>query len=313
MLKPYWKGLVLITMFLVLFLAACSGEDVADSSSGETDSGSTNAGSEDTGESINYTIYGIEPGAGINLTTEAAMEQYGLDGWQFEQSSTTAMTVELEKALNNEEPIIITAWSPHWLFAKYPDLKVLEDPKNIYGEPGDIVTLVRLGLEEDNPEAFKIMEQVYWSLEDREEVILEAEESGVSIEEVTKQWVADNPDKVAEWTEGVDDVDGVPFKLTTNHWESDLPLGYALVEVMEQKGFNVELTPLDVGVMIESVANGDMDAVTGVWMPITHKDYYEANKDKFIEVGKNLDKGTMIGLAVPGYMDIDSIEDLEAK
>lgn len=319
LLKRYWKGLILIGMLSLLFLSACGEEGEADSSSNEAESGSDSPDNSDGGsegnasEAVDYTIYGIEPGAGINLTTEKAIEEYGLEGWHFEQSSTTAMTVELEKALENEEPIIVTGWSPHWLFAKYPDLKLLEDPKNIYGDPGDIVTLVRLGLEEDNPEAYKIMEQVYWDIEDREEVILEAEVSGVDIEEVTKQWIADNPNKVAKWTEGVDDVDGVKFTLTTNHWESDLPLAYAIVEVMEQKGFDVELTPLDIGVMFESVANNDVDAVTGAWMPITHKDYYEANKDGFIEVGKNLEAGTITGLAVPGYMDIDSIEDLEAK
>lgn len=302
-----WKLFALFCLLSVLLLAGCGDDEESGGESADSNTESDASAS----EAVDYTIYGIEPGAGINRSTEQAIEEYGLEGWHFEQSSTTAMAVELEKALENEEPIIVTGWSPHWLFSKYPDLKMLEDPKKIYGDPGDIVTLVRLGLEEEKPNAYKIMEQVYMSLEDREEVILEAEETGTEMPEVMKQWVADNPDKVAEWTEGVDDVDGVSFTLTTNHWESDLPLGYAIVEVMEQKGFEVELTPLDIGVMFEAVANNDVDAVTGAWMPITHKDYYDANKDGFVEVGKNLEEGTITGLAVPGYMDIDSIEDLE--
>lgn len=300
MFKLNSKFFILVSVFSVLFIAGCGGAE-----DGNEDEG-------DYSEAVDYTIHGIEPGAGINVSTEQVIEDYGLEGWDFVQTSTTAMTVELEKALDNEEPIIITGWSPHWLFSKYPNLKILEDPKNIYGDPGDILTLVRLGLEEESPEAFKIMEQVYMSNEDREEAILEVEDTGTEMEEVMSQWVADNPDKIAEWTEGVEDVDGEDFSFTTNHWESDLPLGYAIAEVMEEKGFNVELTPLDIGVMFESVAGGDVDATTGAWMPITHKDYYDKHEDNFVEAGKNLEEGTITSLTVPSYMDIDSIEDLNA-
>ncbi|EUJ46512.1 glycine betaine/L-proline ABC transporter substrate-binding protein [Listeria fleischmannii FSL S10-1203] len=53
------------------------------------------------GEQINYTITGIDAGAGIMLSTQNAIKAYKLDdyNWQLQTSSTAAMTSTLEKAI----------------------------------------------------------------------------------------------------------------------------------------------------------------------------------------------------------------------
>src|SRR5699024_3003667 len=94
-----------------------------------------------------------------------------LEGWDLSLSSTGAMMAELETAINNEDPIIITGWNPHWMFAKYPDMKYLDDPKNIYGDKEDINTLARLDLEDDMPEAYKLIDQFQWDVEDMESIM----------------------------------------------------------------------------------------------------------------------------------------------
>lgn len=293
-------------MFGLIVLAACSGNDT------DNDGSETNS-SNDISEAVDYTITGIEPGAGISVTTEKAIEEYDeLAGWSVELSSTAAMMAELDKAIANEEPIIITGWNPHWMFAQYPDLKYLDDPKEVYGGEEGIRTLARLGLEEDMPEAYKLIEQFEWEVEDMESIMYEASETGEEIETIAKQWVEDNEDKVAKWIEGVDDVDGVKFELVSTPWDSERASSSVLKEAMELKGFDVNVTPVDVALIFESVANGDADATVAAWLPYTHKDFYEANKDDLIDLGANL-VGAKIGLAVPAYMDIDSIEDLKAK
>ncbi|HAM79904.1 glycine betaine ABC transporter substrate-binding protein [Ornithinibacillus bavariensis] len=269
--------------------------------------------SNETGYSkaVNYTITGIEPGAGITVTTEKAIEAYdSLHGWTLEQSSTAAMAIELDKAMKARKPIIITGWNPHWTFAKYPDMKYLEDPKGIYGGVEEIRTLARKGLQEDKPEAYKILDQFHWEVEDMEEIMYESNETGEDIAEVAKKWVANNSDKVKEWTEGINDVDGVKIELVSTPWDSERASASVLKEVMEQKGFQVSITPVDVAVMFESIAGGDGDATLAAWLPITHKDFYDSYKDDFDDLGANLE-GAKIGLVVPAYMDIDSIEDLE--
>ena len=42
------------------------------------------------------------------------------------------MTVALGQAIKSMNHIVITGWTPHWMFAKY-DLKYLEDPKKSDG------------------------------------------------------------------------------------------------------------------------------------------------------------------------------------
>ena len=305
------KFVMFLAIIGLVVLAACSDDDTSEND--DTPNKNESSASEDYSEAVNYTITGIEPGAGISVATEKAIEEYdSLAGWEVELSSTAAMMSELEKAIDNEEPIIITGWNPHWMFSKYPDMKYLDDPKGIYGDVETINTLARLGLEEDMPEAYKLLEQFEWDVEDMESIMYESSETGEEIETIAKQWVEDNQDKVDEWTEGVEDVDGVEFELVSTPWDSERASAGVLKEAMESKGFDVTVTPVDVAIVFESVANGDADATAAAWLPYTHGEFYENNEDNFVDLGENLE-GAKIGIVVPEYMDLESIEDLNAK
>src|SRR5690625_5231620 len=102
--KVFHKKVILITaMILMIIIVGCSiGEDDKNVD-----------GEEGYSEAVSYTITGIEPGAGITVTSEKAIEEYdSLQGWELEQSSTAAMISELDKAIEKEEPIVITGWNP---------------------------------------------------------------------------------------------------------------------------------------------------------------------------------------------------------
>ncbi|MBO0480784.1 ABC transporter permease/substrate binding protein [Candidatus Enterococcus courvalinii] len=146
----------------------------------------------------NKKIIGIEPGAGVVNAAENTINTYdNLAGWTVETSSSGAMTVALGQAIKKQEPIVITGWSPHWMFAKY-ELKYLEDPKNGMGSEEQIHTMVRKGLKEDQAEAYKVLDQFNWTKEDMEEVMLEIN-NGKDPQEAAKTWIENNPDKVASW------------------------------------------------------------------------------------------------------------------
>lgn len=158
---------------------------------------------EDLADQANMDITGIEPGAGIMAATENALVEYeNLAGWELLSSSSGAMTTALDQAIQKEEEIIVTGWSPHWKFASY-DLKYLEDSKGVYGGEETINTFVREGLEEDMPEAYQVLDAFNWNSEDIETIMLEIN-SGAEPEEAAAKWVEENPDKVTEWTEGVE-------------------------------------------------------------------------------------------------------------
>ena len=145
-------------------------------------------------------ITGIEPGAGITGLTEEAFEVYeNLAGWTQKTSSTGAMTVELGQAIAKEEEIVFTGWTPHWMFERY-DLKMLGDPENVMGAGETIVSLARIGLEEDMPEVYKVLDNFNWELEDMQSVMLEMSE-GVAPEVAARNWIDANPDKVESWLE----------------------------------------------------------------------------------------------------------------
>src|SRR5690606_11831561 len=66
-------------------------------------------------------IVGIEPGAGLmRVTGDDVMPTYGLDDFQLLEGSTPTMLTELQTAIENEEPIVVTLWHPHWAYAKFP-------------------------------------------------------------------------------------------------------------------------------------------------------------------------------------------------
>jgi len=153
------------------------------------------------GESVDWTITGIDPGAGIMMMTEKAMEEYELDNWNLEESSEAAMLATLSEAYDNEEPIIFTGWEPHFMFGMW-DLTLLDDPKEIYVGDGDQIFLVaRDDFESDSPAAYKVLEQYTENYDRLNELMGDIEETG-NPEEVAEQFVDDNEDLVNEWTEG---------------------------------------------------------------------------------------------------------------
>lgn len=147
-------------------------------------------------------VTGIEPGAGVANQTDQALETYpNLSDWTHQTSSTGAMLTELQQAINNEEEIVVSGWTPHWKFIEM-DLKILEDPEKAYGEGETIQKMTRLGFEEDFPEAHQILERFEWTIDDMAEIMLELSEE-VPPEQAAQNWIDSHPDEVASWVEGL--------------------------------------------------------------------------------------------------------------
>ncbi|MDR9438554.1 MAG: glycine betaine ABC transporter substrate-binding protein [Halomonas sp.] len=149
-------------------------------------------------EAFNGKIVGIDPGAGIMSLTEEVVDTYELEEMDIQSGSGATMTAALDSAINNEEDIVVTGWTPHWMFARW-DLKYLEDPKNVYGGAEQIHTIVRQGLEEEMPEAYAILDAFEWTPEQMGEVMLMNQEGDADPYENAKQWVEENQDLVKEW------------------------------------------------------------------------------------------------------------------
>lgn len=155
---------------------------------------------EDLTDEADKTIVATEPGAGVTIAGVETADSYpNLADWEVTISSAGAMTTQLERALNQEEEIVITGWTPHWMFSRF-DLKFLEDPQATMGGAESILTMARLGLKEDQPEAYRILENFEWELSDIESVMVAVEE-GQDPEDAARDWINENPEKIEEWVE----------------------------------------------------------------------------------------------------------------
>lgn len=153
---------------------------------------------EDLKNQADKKIIGIEPGAGEMATVEKTMKAYNnLSDWTLVPSSSGAMTVALGEAIKQHKDIVVTGWSPHWMFNKY-DLKYLEDPKGIMGTEENINTVVRKDLKKDNPEAYKVLDQFNWTQKDMEAVMLDIQ-NGKSPEEAANKWIKAHQSQVDQW------------------------------------------------------------------------------------------------------------------
>lgn len=284
---------------LALGLAACGNDTEGSEETGENQT---------VGDLVDYEIVGIDPGSGHMQATEKVLTEYELDDWELISGNGASMTAALKRAYDKEEPIIVTGWDPHWKFLTF-DLKFLDDPKLVYGGEEQIHTYARLGLEEDLPEAYEILKRFEWEAEDMGEIMIEIED-GVDPAEAARNWVEANSDKIEQWTDGVEPVDGDKITLAFAPWDSELASHNMIKLVLEDMGYDVTLSSVEPGPLFSALASGGADASVAPWLPYTHKVYVDEYEGQFEDLGPNM-TGVKQGLVVPTYMeDVNSIEDL---
>lgn len=143
-------------------------------------------------------VIGIDPGAGLMKASEKAVKEYDLPVKLVEGSDAT-MVAALKDAYAKKEPIVVTTWTPHWMFAEW-DLKYLDDPKGVFGGEETVNTVVSTKLKDEAPKAYQILDNFKLSLDDEQKVMVENNKPGADPAATAKAWVAANKDKVDAWT-----------------------------------------------------------------------------------------------------------------
>ncbi|UOQ58517.1 glycine betaine ABC transporter substrate-binding protein [Leucobacter allii] len=96
-------------------------------------------------------------------------------------------------------------------------------------------------------------------------------------------------------------------------WTDGLSTAYLLEDQLGKMGYTVEMEELsDAGVIYAGLAGGDFDMYPSAWSEVTHADYMAEFGDDIEDLGAYYD-GAVLTLAVPEYVDIDSIEDLAGQ
>ncbi len=142
-------------------------------------------------------IVGIDAGAGLMGAAEKAMEEYNLD-YKLLTGSGPVMTAALGKAIDANQPIVVTGWAPHWKFAKW-DLKVLQDPKGVFGEAENIHKYSRQGLEEDMPEVAEFLKNFKLTEAELGDLMGAIEEGDGEPVDAAREWMKNHEALIDGW------------------------------------------------------------------------------------------------------------------
>src|SRR5690625_5345217 len=83
------------------------------------------------------------------------------------------------------------------------DLKMLEDPKGVYGGDGGHISIVANDeLEEKSPAAYQFINQYTGSYDMIEEIMPKVFAEDEDPKDVAREFIENNPELIDEWTEG---------------------------------------------------------------------------------------------------------------
>lgn len=102
---------------------------------------------------------------------------------------------------------------------------------------------------------------------------------------------------------------GETLRIGLNNWAENIAVCNMWKLLLEEKGYKVKLVNGEKAVVWSGVAQGDLDIAPEVWLPYTDEPFWEEYKDELDKIGPWYE-GTSLGLVVPSYVDINSIEEL---
>jgi glycine betaine/proline transport system substrate-binding protein len=151
-----------------------------------------------------------------SIFDEAIIASLGLDLEVVYSGSEAASLAALDKAYENQDPILMYWWTPQWANAKYDLVEVelpayteecgqiaAEDPDAAVGYNCDYAEDVlykafSAELETKDPAAFAFLSSFNWTADDQNGIALEIQE-GTDPSEAAQTWIDANPDTWGAW------------------------------------------------------------------------------------------------------------------
>lgn len=167
----------------------------------------------DFAEELDYQIHGIEAGNDGNELIWQMIEEdaFGLGGFEVAESSEAGMLAEAQARVQSEQPIVFLGWAPHPMNA-YLDMEYLTGGDDYFGPDlgaATVYTNVRAGFLEEYPNLEQFFGNLYFTLEMENEIMTMIDE-GIDAPVAAERWITENPDILADWFDGVEDLDGNP-------------------------------------------------------------------------------------------------------
>ncbi|NEE51446.1 glycine/betaine ABC transporter permease, partial [Streptomyces sp. SID8455] len=107
--------------------------------------------------------------------------------------------------------------------------------------------------------------------------------------------------------------DGKKISIGYIPWDEGIASTFLWKEMLEQRGYEVDVKQYEAGSLYTGMANGQIDFQTDSWLPTTHATYWKKYQDRLEDMGAWY-APTSLELAVPAYMkDVQSMDDLKGR
>lgn len=145
-------------------------------------------------------IVSLPESTGLTTVGREVLKAYGLDaaGYQLKAAPPAEWIGTFKQAYEAKEWIVFPLWQPQWMNAVY-DLRILEEPKGIYGKDSAFL-IAHQGLKSKLSErALKHLANIRLSVPAITEMDRLMNVEKLSPREAAERWIADNPDVVMGW------------------------------------------------------------------------------------------------------------------
>jgi glycine betaine/proline transport system substrate-binding protein len=163
-------------------------------------------------EALEGEIYGIEPGNDGNrlILDMIAADAFGMSAFDIVESSEQGMLAQVERKTGRDEPIVFLAWEPHPMNAAF-ELIYLDGGDDWFGPNfggAEVATNTRAGFVTECPNPGKLLQNLEFTLAMENEIMGAILNDGEDPMDAAKAWLADNPDVIGPWLDGVTTKDG---------------------------------------------------------------------------------------------------------
>ncbi|VDS10624.1 Glycine betaine/carnitine transport binding protein GbuC precursor [Paracoccus haematequi] len=157
-------------------------------------------------------IYGIEPGAPANQSIQAMIEadEFGLGDWELVESGEQAMLAQVSRS--GDSPVVFLAWAPHPMNEAI-DITYLSGGDKQFGPDfggATVHTLARKEWVAACPNAARLFSQLVFDVPMENVLMGKILDDGADAKDAAKEWLAQNPDAIDTWLDGVTTLDGRP-------------------------------------------------------------------------------------------------------
>ncbi|MBM7572748.1 glycine betaine ABC transporter substrate-binding protein [Aquibacillus albus] len=95
------------------------------------------------------------------------------------------------------------------------------------------------------------------------------------------------------------------------NWAENIAVTNMWKAILEDKGYNVKLSVLNMGTTMKALESGELDASLEIWLPVQDSNYLEEYQDTVNFSEATWFDNAKVGLVVPTYLEeVNSVEDL---